>query len=73
MEYIIKPSDFDSQNIYAYILSTRTTNLCPSYTKVVICFGGKICVRVNDVFGKVKKKQHLISNVLINSNLISIT
>lgn len=41
--------------------------------KVIKCFGGEICVRVNDVFGKVKKKPHLISNVWINSHLISLS
>lgn len=56
MEYIIKPLDFDSQKIYEYIFSTYTTNLCPSNKKVIKCFGEKISVRVNDVFGKVKKK-----------------
>lgn len=59
MEYIIKPLTFDSQEIYEYIFSTCTTNLCPSNKKVIKYFEEKIFVRVNDVFGKVLKKTHI--------------
>lgn len=41
MEYIKKQSDFDSQNIYAYILSACTTNICPSNEKVMKMFWGE--------------------------------